>query len=145
MDLSHIFAVASVVLAINTPAMATETNTVAYTDDDYYALSHIISAEAGNCSWDMMTYVGSVVLNRVKSEKFPDSITEVVYQAGQYTPVTSGTLYSEPTDGAIEVTDYLLENGSVLPEDVLYQANFVQGEIYTSLSTSYSTMYFCYG
>ena len=117
-----------------------------YTDEDLEVLTRIISAEAGNCSWEMMEGVGSVVINRVASPKFPNTIYEVVFQQGQYSPTINGAYWNEPTDGAKEVAKYLLENGSCAPSDVLYQANFPQGTgTWKTLSTSYSTMYFCYG
>lgn len=115
-----------------------------YSDDDFYELSHVIQAEAGYCERDMMIGVGSVVLNRVEHEDFPDTVYEVIHQPGQYSTVSH--LSSQvPTELVEEVTDYLLRNGSEYPSDVVYQANFPQGSgTYLTLSTSYSTMYFCY-
>lgn len=115
-----------------------------YSDDDFYELSHVIQAEAGYCERDMMIGVGSVVLNRVEHEDFPDTVYEVIHQPGQYSTVSH--LSSQvPTEFVEEVTDYLLRNGSEYPSDVVYQANFPQGSgTYLTLSTSYSTMYFCY-
>ena len=119
-----------------------------YTDDDFYELSHVIQAEAGYCDWDMMVGVGSVVLNRVNSDKFPNTVYEVIHQmypVVQYSTVSYLDSHV-PTDQVLEVTDFLLRNGSQYPADVLYQANSPQGlAIYKTLSTSYSTMYFCYG
>jgi hypothetical protein len=116
-----------------------------YSADDFYELSHVIQAEAGYCEREMMIGVGSVVLNRVKHEAFPNTVYEVIHQPGQYSTVSF--LDSQvPTALVEEVTDYLLRNGSEYPADVLYQANFPQGSaIYLTLSTSYSTMYFCFG
>lgn len=115
-----------------------------YSDADFYELSHVIQAEAGYCERDMMIGVGSVVLNRVEHDDFPDTVYEVIHQPGQYSTVSY--LSSQvPTEEVEAVTDYLLRNGSQYPEDVLYQANFPQGSgTYLTLSTSYSTMYFCY-
>ena len=121
---------------------------IPHTDDEFEILSRIISAEAGNCEWDMMLYVGSVFLNRVASDKFPNTFYEVAFQTNppQYTPTINGAYWNEVTEGAKEVTEYLLRYGSQAPADVLYQANFIQGRgEWKHLSTSYSTMYFCYG
>lgn len=122
-----------------------ETETEApYSSDDLYYLSHIIQAEAGYCSIEMMEGVGSVVLNRVSDDRFPDTVKEVIEQPGQYSPITNGTFWNEPTDQVIEVAEDLLINGSKFPSDVVWQANFPQGNgIYKTISTSYSTMYFC--
>lgn len=140
----------SIVLAgptnINEEEIETETETeLPYSADDFYELSHLIQAEAGYTYWEMMAGVGSVVLNRVASDKFPNTVYDVIYQPGQYS--TASYLASQvPTQEVLDVTDYLLRNGSDYPADVLYQANFAQGSgVYMTLSTSYSTMYFCYG
>ena len=117
-----------------------------YTDEDLYVLSHIISAEAGNCGEDMLIAVGSVVLNRVADERFPDTIKEVVFDPGQYSPTWNGTYYNEPTDDALEVAEFLLENGSQLPADVIYQSNEIIGEYYDQIDPPPGvgkTMYFC--
>ena len=118
----------------------------AYTDDDLYVLSHIISAEAGNCSEDMMLSVGSVVLNRVSDERFPNSISEVVFQEGQYAPTWLGAYYNEPTEAAQKVAKRLLEEGSAIDASVVWQSNFPQGNgIYDTISSPWGTvMYFCF-
>ena len=114
-----------------------------YTDEDLWYLSRVIQAESGYCSIEMMQGVGSVVLNRVTDDRFPDTIREVIEQPGQYS--TLSWLSSQiPTDEVLEVSIDLLENGSKYPADVVWQANFPQGtEVYKTISTSYSTMYFC--
>lgn len=119
-----------------------------YTEEDFYVLSHIISAEAGNCGEEMLKAVGSVVLNRVADKRFPNTIKEVVFQTKpslQYGPIKDGSYYNEPTEDALEVAEYLLENGSQLPADVIYQSNKVLGEYYTEMDPPPgvgSTMYF---
>lgn len=118
----------------------------AYSEDDLYVLSHIISAEAGNCSRDMMISVGSVVLNRVADDRFPDTIEEVVFQEGQYSPTWNGAYYAEPTEEAVEVAKILLEDGSAIDQSVVWQAEFPQGQgIYDTIESPWgSVMYFCY-
>ena len=66
------------------------------TDDEYVGeeelryLATIIYCEAGGESMDGKTAVASVVLNRVKSSIYPDSICEVIRDKGQFEPVTLG-------------------------------------------------------
>jgi len=117
-----------------------------YTDKDLYILSHIISAEAGNCSEDMMLSVGSVVLNRVADERFPDTIEEVVFQQGQYSPTWNGAYYQEPTESAQKVAEQLLTEGSQIDASVVWQAEFPQGNgVYDTIDSPWgTTMYFCY-
>ena len=117
-----------------------------YTDEDLYILSHIISAEAGNCSEDMMLSVGSVVLNRVADDRFPDTIEDVVFQKGQYSPTWNGAYYQEPTEGAQKVAEQLLTEGSQIDASVVWQAEFPQGNgVYDTIESPWgTTMYFCY-
>ena len=117
-----------------------------YTEEDLYILSHIISAEAGNCSEDMMLSVGSVVLNRVQDDRFPDTIEEVVFQQGQYSPTWNGAYYAEPTEAACEVAKTLLEEGPTIDPSVVWQAEFPQGQgVYDTIDSPWgTTMYFCY-
>ena len=117
-----------------------------YTDEDLYILSHIISAEAGNCSEDMMLSVGSVVLNRVQDDRFPNTIEEVVFQQGQYSPTWNGAYYAEPTEAACEVAKTLLEEGPTIDPSVVWQAEFPQGQgVYDTIDSPWgTTMYFCY-
>ena len=113
-----------------------------YTPDNVWYLSRVIAAEAG-ADWtsdEAVFYVGSVVLNRVESSSFPNSIKEVVLQPGQYATVPYLSRY-EPSERVMEVTYELLNEGSVLPANVLYQANFRQGSGVYDVQNS---MYFCY-
>ena len=113
-----------------------------YTDEDFWYLSHVIAAECGAdwCKDETLFYVGSVVLNRVDSDAFPNTIKEVVMAPGQYAPAAYLANY-EPSERVIEVTSELLEQGSVLPPQVVYHANFTQGSGVHIVS---DTIYFCY-
>lgn len=53
-------------------------------------LAQLVQAEAGNQSLNGKRLVVDVVLNRVESDDFPDSITEVIYQDAQFSPVWNG-------------------------------------------------------
>lgn len=71
-----------------------DTSSVVYVpaDSDLYLLGAIIQCEADGESYEGKLAVGSVVLNRVKSSYFPDTISGVIYQSGQFSPVASGRL-----------------------------------------------------
>ena len=138
---------AAVLLAVTLAGIGTvetETEMQAYTEEDLWYMSHTVQAEAGYCEREMQEGVASVIMNRVNSDLFPDSVMECILQPGQYS--TASYLAShEPTEQVIEVCKDILENGSKFPPEVVWQANFPQGNgIYQTLSTSYSTMYFCY-
>ena len=114
-----------------------------YDKDELDLLARLIMAEAGSdwCKDDMLAYVGSVVLNRMASDKYPDTMYKVIYQPGQYACVNNGHINKEPTERCWEIAEDLLVNGSVLPENVVYQAEFRQGKgVYCTVQN----MYFCY-
>ena len=66
---------------------------------DLDLLAAIIWCEAGNQSYDGMVAVGQVVMDRVASPSFPNSISEVLNQPGQFTPASSGVLQSALASG----------------------------------------------
>ncbi len=57
-------------------------------------LAALIFCEAGNQPYEGQVAVGAVVMNRVRSGSFPDTITDVIYQSGQFTPAMTGWLDS---------------------------------------------------
>ena len=119
----------------------TTKKTKKYSQQDLYILSHIIYAEAGGQSWDFQVAVGSVVLNRVKSKKFPNTIRGVVFQKGQYASTWDGNYNKTPSKQSIKVAKYLLKNGSQLPRYVYFQAEFLQSDrVYKKMGNTY----FCY-
>ncbi|MFG3611460.1 cell wall hydrolase [Rummeliibacillus stabekisii] len=61
-------------------------------------LAQLVHAEAGSESFSGKVAVASVVLNRVESSKFPDSISGVIYQGGQFTPASTGAINNTPTE-----------------------------------------------
>lgn len=65
---------------------------VSFAEGDRYLLANLIYCEAGGESYSGQVAVGSVVMNRVLSSVYPDTVTGVVYQSGQFSPVASGRL-----------------------------------------------------
>lgn len=110
-------------------------------EDDLYILSHVITGEAEGCSRDMKLSVGSVVLNRVSDDRFPDTIAEVVFQPGQYACTWDGNYYREPSQDTIDIAAELLEDGAVIDKSVVWQAEFPQG---VGIYDIIGNMYFCY-
>lgn len=118
-----------------------------YSDDDLYCLAHIINAEAGddNCTHEHRVAVGSVVINRVAADDFPDTVRGVVFDPGQYSPTWNGTFEKEPSQDSWDTAEFLLENGSQIPEDCIWQAEFKQGSgEWNHYKTIYGITYICY-
>lgn len=117
---------------------------------DLNMLAKIIYAEAGS-SWlcdEWKMSVGEVVLNRVASPEFPDTIPEVIYQRGQYYGAGSEYFASlRPSMRCVELALRLLEGERVLNDTaVVFQANFRQGSgTHTAYYDRYlGATYFCY-
>lgn len=66
--------------------------TVAISAEELKLLANIIYCEAGSESYVGKVAVGNVIMNRVKSASQPNTITEVVYAKGQFSPVRNGSL-----------------------------------------------------
>lgn len=83
-----------------TPAIAPATEAT-YSASDLDLLSRLITAEAQGEPYDAKVAVGAVVINRVKSDSFPDTMREVIYQKingyFQFTPVKNGWI-DKPAD-----------------------------------------------
>mgnify|MGYP004529785553 CR=1 FL=1 len=55
-------------------------------------LASLIFCEAGNQPYEGQVAVGAVVMNRINSSSYPDTMEEVIYQSGQFSPAMSGWL-----------------------------------------------------
>ena len=97
----------------------------AYDYEDLYWLSRVISAEAKGESFTGQIGVGTVVLNRVRSKEFPNTVKGVVFDrkyGTQFTPVANGTIYDAPTASAVVAAKMCLD-GYTLSNSVLYFVN----------------------
>lgn len=117
--------------------------TYSYSEEDLDLLARLIYQEAGAeyCTDQMQLFTGSVVLNRVESEWFPNTIHEVIYQPGQYACVDSGAINIPADERSIESARYLLENGTVIPNNVVFQSEGLQGD---GLFAQIGNQYYCY-
>lgn len=65
---------------------------VSFVEGDRYLLANLIYCEAGGEPYEGQVAVGSVVMNRVLSSVYPNTVVGVIYQSGQFSPVASGRL-----------------------------------------------------
>ena len=72
-----------------------------YTNSDLYMLAKCIYAEARGESYTGQVAVGAVILNRVASSSFPNTISGVIYQKGAFTAVSDGQIKLEPDKTAL--------------------------------------------
>lgn len=91
------------------------------TQDEIEILERIVQAEAGGSGYDGMLAVANVVLNRVKSERFPNTVTDVVFAHRQFTPISDGRYYTvRVSDTAKRVVKDALDGARLIGEDALY-------------------------
>ena len=93
-----------------------------YNSDDLYWLSRIIYAESGNQSLEGKIAVGNVVLNRVASSLFPNSVYDVVFQRNQFTPASNGSIKRTPNDESVIAAKLCLD-GANTAGNALYFVN----------------------
>jgi len=124
-------------------------NEKSYTFEDLMLISKIIYAEAGSewlsDEWKMC--VGEVVLNRVASPEFPNTIKEVLEQPGQYYGANSRYFNNLlPSERSVVCAMRLLNGERLLEPSVVFQANFTQGGgTHTAVFDKYlGWTYFCY-
>ena len=89
---TFVFVVVCSVAMMGSTARAAEKS---YKDNDLKYMAAIIFCEAGNQSYAGKVAVGCVVMNRVNSSKFPNSILRVIKQPGQFSPVRQGKFSRE--------------------------------------------------
>ena len=96
-----------------------------YSDDEVYWLSRIISAEAEGEPLEGKLAVGTVIMNRVASPDYPDTIYSVIFDRTngvQFTPAGNGSIYCEPGEDSVRAAKMCLE-GYRTRDDILFFMN----------------------
>ena len=96
-----------------------------YNKDDLYWLSRIISAESRGEPIEGQIAVGNVVLNRVRSQSYPNTIYGVIFDrkhGTQFSPVSFGTIYNTPSAESTIAAKLCLEGYSIT-DDALFFMN----------------------
>lgn len=85
-----------------------------FSDKEVLMLERITEAEATGQSSEAKKNVCSVIINRVESDKFPDTVKEVVFQRHQFSPTIDGRYDSvEVTDSTKKAVKKVLQNGVI--------------------------------
>lgn len=118
-----------------------------YTDDDLFYLAAAVCREAGGESEEIQLLVANVVINRVNSSIYPDTIYGVLTDYRQYGMMWKyGISFpswadQETIDHCYDVARRILEGERVCPYNVLFQAEFEQG---SGIYKQFDGFYFCY-
>jgi N-acetylmuramoyl-L-alanine amidase len=112
-----------------------------YNSHEIYWLSRIIYAEANGQPFDGMIGVGNVVLNRVASSRFPNSVEGVVFEPGQFTPVDNGTIYNTPSSEAVRAAQLCLEGVNTVGNSLFFlNPSIADASWFNSALTYYTTI-----
>jgi len=110
-------------LSLQEAAATQATTAIQYTAKEYEVLTRIVQAESGGCDIKGRILIANVIFNRIRSEEFPDTVTEVVYQKSQFSPVSDGSLKKcKVTPETIEAVDRALA-GEDYSQGALYFMN----------------------
>ena len=112
-----------------------------YNSHEIYWLSRIIYAEANGQPFDGMIGVGNVVLNRVASGRFPNTVEGVVFEPGQFTPVDNGTIYNNPSSQAVRAAQLCLEGVNTVGNSLFFlNPSIADASWFNSALTYYTTI-----
>ena len=81
---------------------SSSSNSTSNNSSDVNLLARLIYGEARGESYTGQVAVGAVVLNRVKSSSFPNTIAGVIYQSGAFDAVSDGQINMTPNSTAIK-------------------------------------------
>ncbi len=118
-----------------------------YDAEELYWLSRIINAESGGEPLEGRIAVGNVVLNRVISSEFPDTIRQVVFDrkdAVQFEPVSNGTVYNPPSDGSVMAAKMALDGVSVVGKSMYFYAPSLSQGLWINGNRTYYTTIGCH-
>ncbi len=96
-----------------------------YAQEELYWMSRIISAESQGEPLAGKIAVGTVVLNRVASNEFPNTIYDVIFDdkwGVQFTPAANGTIYHEPTAESVLAAKLCLEGARMAGDSLFFIA-----------------------
>ncbi len=100
---------------------AKPTSKIKYTKYELILLARVVQMEAGKTHTANQLAVASVVINRLKSKKWPNSIKAVIYQRSQFTVVRYSKFSRlNPCSKALKNAKYVLENGPTVPNKVMF-------------------------
>ncbi len=118
-----------------------------HSEEDLYWLSRVISAESRGESLLGQLAVGTVVLNRVSSTEFPNTIKQVVFDeknGTQFEPVSNGTIYDPPTESSLLAAQLCLSGTRVTGKSLYFYAPALSQGLWIKENRPYLTTIGCH-
>ena len=119
----------------------------AYDAGELYWLSRIISAESRGEPLAGQIAVGNVVLNRVASDEFPDTVRGVVFDLHdgvQFEPVSNGTVYLDPADSSVQAAKLALSGAEPVGACMYFYAPALSPGTWINANRTYYTTIGCH-
>lgn len=117
------------------------------TASDLYWLARIISAESRGETLEGQIAVGNVVLNRVASKEFPNTIPGVIFDRKhgvQFEPVSNGTVYSTPTQQSVQAARLALSGSSTAGKALYFYAPALSAGTWINANRTYLATIGCH-
>lgn len=119
----------------------------AYQEEDLYWLSRIISAESQGEPLIGQIAVGNVILNRVASSDYPNTIQGVIFDTNhgvQFEPIANGTIYNAPVNSAVLAAKLCLEGANVINDCLYFYAPALSAGTWIKNNRPYYTTIGCH-
>lgn len=113
-----------------------------YTLDEIFWLGRIIEAESGGESKTGKIAVGNVILNRVKSEEYPDTIYGVIFDkkfGTQFQPVSNGAIYNTPSSESLQSAKLALSGVNTVGESLYFLNPSIATSFWITSNRAYYT------
>ena len=86
-----------------------------FTQEDIDLMARVVMSEASLLPFDGKQAIAQTIVNRVRSDKFPDNVADVIYQYNQYSTAYNGDVTDECYDAVQMAIDY-----KAFPDDLFY-------------------------
>ncbi len=114
---------------------------------ELYWLAHIIYAESGAESMAGQIAVGNVILNRVASPQFPDTVQAVIFDrkdAVQFEPVGNGRIYQSPSETSVEAARQALAGENIIGDALYFYAPALSQGVWINANCTYQQTIGCH-
>lgn len=95
-----------------------------FTSEEVNMLAQCVEAEAGIDNYESQKYVAQVILNRLHSERYPNTLKEVIYQKSgkcpQFSVAYNGAMNREVTPETLKNVQSVLIHGTDIPDNVFF-------------------------
>ncbi len=130
---------------VPTEEETTVSSSISLSDGDYDLLCKIVEAEATGQEVEGKMYVAAAIMNRINSDSFPDTVSGVVYERGQFSPVRDGRINCTPTETTYEAVNRVLSGETDAQGATYFMNPTISSQKNVNWFRSHLTYLFSYG